>query len=247
MPLAHYPDSSGAFPAAAKEPVAVDNASVAVPERQGAGALEEGVSAKHILAGLVRNDLKLAVASFEKVPLHDGGRVGHRLVAVSDANRFTAILSEWRTGAKMVLFEEMKIPCALHFHLNGGSFIRLAGEVTAINTIRGAEKMDEILVRAARHRTFRQAQGAAAQPNAVSSRTRPVEVQPVNDDVFSFDGQRGTPAQHDASPRPGLQRERPADGPGGAELNALILPNTVFHQKDIARPRHARRPLDISG
>src|SRR5688500_9119279 len=69
--------------AIAEEEVPVDDAPVAVPQRQASFAVAKRVAAIDVLARLARDDFDLAVAAVEQVILDQRARIQHRLVAVS--------------------------------------------------------------------------------------------------------------------------------------------------------------------
>jgi hypothetical protein len=101
----------------ADKKIPLDQAAIAVAQREHAGTFEERVAAIDVSARLVRNNLQFTVTTLEQVVLDARGRVAHGLVAVTHTNRLTAIAPERRTRTEVVVINLMMVRCAADFDL----------------------------------------------------------------------------------------------------------------------------------
>src|SRR5688572_30409688 len=119
MVLADDPDAARAALAVAEEEVAFNTTTVTVAQRKHAGAIAEGVEAVNVFAGFIRDDFILPVALFKEIALHERARVGHRLMTVTNANRFAAVAAQRRARTKIIVIDDVMVRSAFHFDLQG--------------------------------------------------------------------------------------------------------------------------------
>src|SRR5829696_6119003 len=115
MVFPNHADATSPTFVMAEEKITVHDAPVAVAQREHSGAIEKSVGPKRILARFVRDDFQFTIAAFEQVVFHERAGIGHRLMAVAHANRFSAIASERRPMTKVIAVNPMKIRLPLDF------------------------------------------------------------------------------------------------------------------------------------
>src|SRR5262245_51660462 len=165
----------------AEKEVAFHHAAIAVTEREHPRAVKERIESVNVLARLVGDDFQFAVAAIKQIMLHHRGGVAHGLVAVANADRFSAVASQRRAWPEVVVIDAMVIRHTLRLNLQRGRITGLVGKIAVVEAIGRAEQPYEELVASAYDRRFSQAAMAPGQPHAFSGRLPVLQQQPADE------------------------------------------------------------------
>ena len=116
-----------------------------------------------------------------------------------------------------------------------------------VQLIVGAEQVHEELRRAVDDGRIGEAVVAAFDRHRVTRRRAPFEVQPTDDQVFSFDRQGRSAGENHLAGRGGLERDGLAGRPLGVEYDRLILPFAVGHDQRVAGVEVVGQRRDVRG
>ena len=209
MPLANDAHAARAGLAVTEKEVAIDDAPVPVAQGQHAGAIQEGVGAICILAGLVGNDLDLAVALLKQILFHSRPGIGHRLMTVTNADGLAPVPAQGRARSEMIMIEPMIIRVAGDFDLHGRRIVGLGGEIAMVDPIAAPVKVQMEFVVAAHHGAFGEAARGAHHFDARPGGGGIGKKEPVHDDMLALDEHGGISREHHAAGCFGAKHDRP--------------------------------------